>query len=71
MSDSLITDADAVRLHFHRQETARVELIKYDSHRRLKDALKARIQPYHDAKYEEGDFIIFNMQMINGPDLQK
>ena len=40
MSDSLITDADAVRLHFQRQEAARVELRKYDSHRRLKDALK-------------------------------
>ena len=59
MTDSLITQADAVRLHFRRQESARQELRKYDSSRRLKDALKARIQPYYDAKYQEGDLIIY------------
>ena len=59
MSDSLITRADAVRLHFQRQESARTELRKYDSNRRLKDALKSRLQPYQDARYEEGDLIIF------------
>ena len=59
MTDSLITQADSIRLHFQRQEAARQELRKYDSSRRLKDALKARIQPYYDAKYDEGDLIIF------------
>ena len=59
MSDSLVTEADAVRLHFQRQEIARAELRKYDSNRRLKDALKSRIQPYFDAKYEAGDLVIY------------
>ena len=59
MSDSTVTEADTVRHHFRRQESVRVEYRKYDYNRRLKDALKARIQPYHDAKYEQGDLIIF------------
>ena len=69
MTDSLITQADAVRLHFQRQETARAELRKYDSSRRLKEALKARLQPYFDVKYEEGDLIIFQdgNDQWNGP----
>ena len=30
-----------------------------DSNRRIKDALKARIQDYHDEDYDTGDNIIF------------
>ena len=59
MSDSIVTDAEVVRKHFQNQEKARVEIRKADASRRLKDAIKARIQPYNDKIYELGDKIIF------------
>ena len=59
MTDSAITESEALRLHFHRQEKARVAYRMAESSRRLKDAEKVRIQSYHDAKYSIGEQIIF------------
>ena len=59
VSDGVVSDADVIRKHFERQELARSTIRRLDSSRRIKDALKARIQDYHDQDYETGDRIIF------------
>ena len=59
LTDSVVTESDALRMHFERQEKVRVLYRQADSSRRLKDAEKSRIQPFHDQKYEKGDLIMF------------
>ena len=59
VSDGVVSDADVIRKHFERQELARSTIRRLDSSRRIKDALKARVQDYHDQDYETGDRIIF------------
>ena len=59
VTDAVITESEALRKHFDRQEKVRILYRQADSSRRLKDAEKVRIQPYHDQKYERGDRIIF------------
>ena len=59
LTDSRITKSEAVRRHFANQESARASWRQADASSRLKEALKARIYPYHDEKYEKGDKIIF------------
>ena len=68
-TDSVITESDAVRAHFERQERVRLLYRQADSCRRLKDAEKSRIHPYHDAKYTPGDKIMFldKEDQWNGP----
>ena len=58
-TDSIITESDALRQHFDRQEKARILFRQADCSRRLKDAEAARIQPYHDRIYQAGDKIDF------------
>jgi transposase InsO family protein len=58
-TNSLICESDILRLHFDRQEKVRVLFRQADCSRRLKEAEKVRLQPYHDQKYERGDEIIF------------
>ena len=69
VTDSIITESDAVRLHFDRQEKVRVLYRQADANRRLKDAEKARVQPYNDQKYSPGDLIMFldKEDQWNGP----
>ena len=59
VTDGPVSDADAVRLHFHRQERAREEFRRADRSRRLKEALNVRIQKYYDVKYDKGDSVIY------------
>ena len=59
VTDSLICESDALRMHFNRQEKVRVLYRQADCSRRLKEAEKVRLQPYHDQKYERGEEIIF------------
>ena len=42
-----------------RQETARRTWRIADASNRIKEALKARLYPYHDRKYESGEEIAF------------
>ena len=59
VTDGKVTDSDIVRDHFRRQEKAREVLRQADASSRLKEAIKARIQPYNDKVYEIGDKIMF------------
>ena len=59
MSDSTISNSDILRKHFKKQELVREMYLKADASRRLKEALKSRIQSYNDQKYEPEDLVIF------------
>ena len=52
MTDSNVTESEALRLHFNRQEKARILFRMADSSQRLKDAENARMQLYPDNIYE-------------------
>ena len=61
---SLLTDDEApkndwIGKHFKLQEKTMVELRKAEADRKLKAALKERIQPLMNTGYEKGDKIIF------------
>ena len=59
ITDEEITESEAVRNHFNRQEKARLLFRQADASRRIKDGLKSRVQPYMDHNYEKDDEIIF------------
>ena len=59
LTDGRVTDSEVIRNHFRRQDKARESLRQADTNSRIKDAIKSRIQPYHDQIYEKGDKVIY------------
>ena len=59
VTDGKVTDSDIIRNHFRRQEKAREALRQADASSRIREAIKSRIQPYHDQVYERGDQVLF------------
>ena len=59
LTDGPVSDAEIIRLHFRRQQKAQDSIRAADADKRFKEALKARVQPYHDAVYDNGDKMVF------------
>ena len=58
LSDEPRSVDDWVRRHFQNQEKARIELRKNNANTMLREALRAKIPPYHDVTFEARDLII-------------
>ena len=59
LTDAEISTDDAVRKHFALQENTRIQIRKSESNRRIKEALKVRVQANVDEVYEAGDKVVY------------